>query len=75
MYVPEKLKLNRFKLVAIPKKMEYFQRFGANAAPLPTSGDEVAPHQERKIEQVRATAEDLEAWDKAKQAEESQAKK
>lgn len=69
MYVPEKMKLNKFKLVAIPKKMEYFQRFGlTNTVPLGT-GEEPVPTQERKMEQIRQANEVMEQFDKERQKE------
>lgn len=70
------MKLNKFKLVAIPKKMEYFQRYGiTNVAP-PGTGDEPVPTAERKMEQIRQANEVMEQWDKekAKEAEEGKEK-
>lgn len=74
MHVPEKLKLNKFKLVAIPKKSDYFKRYGLNDIPMPTSEDEPVPQRGRKTENMRATEEDLKAWDKAKQKEADEGK-
>ena len=72
MYVPEKLKLNKFKEVAIPKKSEYFKRFGEiNGIGNYTGEDGTAPHMERKTDAMAGFAEDLEAYDKMKQAEAS----
>lgn len=72
MYVPEKLKLNKFKVVAIPKKGDYFKRYGENNVPLPTTGDEIAPHAERKTDSMAASMEDLKAWDEMKAKEEKE---
>lgn len=48
--VPEKLKLNKFKLVAIPKNRDYFARFGFAKSPASSySGDLPAFFNEDKI--------------------------
>lgn len=48
--VPEKLKLNKFKLVAIPKNRDYFARFGFAKSPASSySGDLPASFNEDKI--------------------------
>lgn len=47
MYVNEKMKLNKFVQVKIPKNSEYFRRFNGNL-PIPSdgnfSGDDVVPN-------------------------------
>lgn len=41
MYIPKALKLNKFRLVTIPKNSTYFQRFGFGVTPSSAfSGDE-----------------------------------
>lgn len=59
MQIPEKLKLNKFKAVRIPKKSEYMQRLGAQNVPMPYSGDELASAAERLSDQMR----DYMAWE------------
>lgn len=53
MYIPEKMKLNKFRLCSIPRNRDYFVRYGF-AAPGSNSftGDELAPMPSNKIEQV-----------------------
>lgn len=55
MYCNEKMKLNKFRRVAIPKNSEYFRRFNGNL-PIPSngsfSGDEVLPSGLTKVEQI-----------------------
>lgn len=57
MYCNEKMKLNKFVQVAIPKNSEYFRRFNGNL-PVPSngnfSGDEVIPSGMTKVEQISA---------------------
>lgn len=62
MYVPEKLKLNKFRDVRIPSPAEYFGRFGEslNVAPERFSGDNPISLDNRKISQL----EDMMAYDK-----------
>ena len=55
MYVNEKMKLNKFVQVKIPKNKEYFRRFNGNL-PIPSdgnfSGDEVVPAGMTKNQQL-----------------------
>lgn len=57
MYVNEKLKLNKFRYVAIPKPSEYFKRFGGM---LPTgdsyTGEEVAVMPMSKVDMLGRAA-------------------
>lgn len=61
MFVPEKNKLNKFKLVRIPKNREYFSRFGAAVAPAAqyTGDDDPGLVSGRKIDQIA----DMAAYD------------
>ena len=51
MYVPdEKMKINKFRVVAIPRPIEYMQRFGTGEMPSSSySGDEFAPLPRDKV--------------------------
>lgn len=69
MKIPEKLKINAFKEVRIPKKSEYMQRLGAQNVPMPYSGDELATAAQRLTDQMA----DYLAWEK-EMAEEAQNK-
>lgn len=67
MNIPDKLKLNRFKVVNIPSNKDYFQRFGSRTMPESMySGDEVAPVASRKIDQIAA----YDAYDRMMQQKE-----
>lgn len=58
MYIPEKLKINRFKDVRIPDKKSYFAQYGNSLGIMPPSQEDY--HQEgRKTE----TADDLLRYD------------
>lgn len=52
MYVPDDaIKVNRFKLVAIPRPVEYMRRFGAAGMPSSSyTGDTRAPMPQNKID-------------------------
>lgn len=65
MKIPEKLKINAFKEVRIPKKSEYMQRLGAQNVPMPYSGDELATAAQRLTDQMA----DYLAWEKEMAAE------
>lgn len=73
MFVPEKLKLNKFRAVRIPSKAEYMQRFGLVQSNLPFTGDETY-HQERKTEQMAQVERDMQEFDAIRQAEEDNKK-
>ena len=60
MKIAEKLKLNKFRDVRIPKKSEYMQRLGAQNVPMPYSGDELASAAQRLTDQMA----DYIAWEK-----------
>jgi len=69
MYVPEKLKLNKFRDVRIPTAAEYFRRFGQSLGELPSgrfSGDESISMDNRKTIMLS----DMEARDQMLQREE-----
>lgn len=52
-HVNDKLKLNRFKDVAIPKNRDYFARFGFAKSPANSfSGDDLPPSNEDKIDSL-----------------------
>lgn len=61
MYVPdEKMKINKFRIVAIPKPIEYMQRFGSAEMPSSSySGDEYAPLPKNKVDMLA----DADAYD------------
>lgn len=61
MYFPsEDMKINRFKVVAIPRPLEYMARFGgANMPSSMYSGDDVAPLPRQKVDMLA----DAEAYD------------
>lgn len=73
MYVPEKLKLNKFRAVRIPSKAEYMQRFGLVETKQEYTGDETY-HQERKTEQMAQVERDMQEFDAIRQAEEDSKK-
>lgn len=61
MFVPEKNKLNKFKLVKLPKPVDMFGRFGQfETASSQYTGDEIAPMASRKID----TLADMDAYDR-----------
>lgn len=67
MFVPKKLKLNRFKVVNLPSNKDYFARFGNRTLPEQMfTGDEFAPSASRKIDQIV----DYEAYDRMMQERE-----
>lgn len=54
MYFPDdKMRVNRFKVVAIPRPCEYMRRFGATVAPSSMySGEEFAPLPRNKVDMM-----------------------
>lgn len=54
MLIPEKLKLNKFKLVKIPSNKDYFGRVGLQGVGTPSqySGDDLASPQQSKLDQI-----------------------
>lgn len=61
MFVPdEKMKINKFRVVAIPKPIEFMQRFGSADMPSSSySGDEFAPLPKNKVDMLA----DADAYD------------
>lgn len=68
MYIPEKLKLNAFRLVAVPKPAEMFARFGYQtpSAAVFTGDDEVVSIVGRKTDVLA----DMDAYDRMMQQQE-----
>lgn len=54
MYIPDKMKLNRFKLVRLPSNKDYFGRVGNQSTGSASmySGDETAIFEQSKIDQI-----------------------
>lgn len=54
MFVPsDDMKLNRFQQVAIPRPVEYMQRFGSLRAPANQyTGDDLAPLPQNKVDEL-----------------------
>ena len=68
MFVPEKLKLNRFVDVNIPDNRSYFTRFGKSVVPTGSyTGDDSAPMPKNKVD----TFVDMEEFDRVRQLEEN----
>lgn len=61
MYCPEKLKLNKFKDVAIPSPRSYMERFGAHDMPISqyTGEDEPVNMENRKTELMHDAQEEM----------------
>lgn len=69
MFIPEKLKLNKFRDCAIPSNRDYFVRFGFQAPPAGSfTGEVVAPYPMNKVEEI----EDFEKYAEMKAKEESE---
>lgn len=67
MRIPDKLKVNRFKIVNLPSNKDYFQRFGNRTLPESLyTGDDVAPTNQRKIDSIA----DYDAYDRMMQDKE-----
>lgn len=67
MYVDEKLKLNKFRVVNIPENKDYFSRYGFLQMPANAySGDDVSRMPGTKIDEIEAGL----AYDQMKQREE-----
>lgn len=68
MYIPEKLKLNRFKVVNLASNKDLFARFGSRSVGenLYTGDDDAAPVASRKMDQIV----DFDAYDRMMQEEE-----
>lgn len=58
MYVPdEKMRINRFKLVAIPRPVDFMRRYGSAGAPSSSyTGDNRAPLPRNKVEVLAEAA-------------------
>lgn len=54
MYVPdEKMRINKFRIVDIPRPIEYMKRFGSAEVPSSAySGDEFAPLPQNKVDML-----------------------
>lgn len=66
MYIPEKMKLNKFQDCAIPSNRDYFTRFGGAVVPdTQYTGDELCPEPMNKVEAI----EDMQAYAEMKQRE------
>lgn len=55
MLIPDKLKLNRFRAVALPSNQDLYRRFGLSSGSVPSSqfsGDEEANFHQTKIDQI-----------------------
>lgn len=66
MYIPEELKLNKFRDCAIPSNREYFMQRGLHPTPSGEySGDDVVPEQLNKVESM----EDMQRYAELKQRE------
>lgn len=68
MYVPdEKMRINQYKAVAIPRPVAYMQRFGRSIAPSNLySGDQFAPLPSNKVDMLA----DADRYDAMMQREE-----
>lgn len=68
MYIPDEMKLNKFRNCAIPSNREYFQRFGMATPPDGSyTGDETAPMPMNPVESI----EDMRRYAELKQQEEN----
>lgn len=68
MYIPDKLKCNRFVAVNIPDNKSYFARFGNKVVPDNFySGDDPAPSGQRKMDTLAY----MDDYDRMMQEEES----
>lgn len=68
LFLDEKMKVNIFKNVAIPRNADYFSRYGFAVSPSSLySGDETAPSPMNKTDILA----DMERYDAMKQAEEN----
>lgn len=53
MFIPEKMKLNRFKEVSMPTARDYFKLTGFQATPQSSyTGDESAPQPMNKVDSI-----------------------
>lgn len=69
MYVPEKMRVNKFADVAIPSNKDYFARLGSQVIPSGQyTGDEPAMMPSDKVSQI--SAEEQRMYDEMMQAEE-----
>lgn len=69
MFIPdEKMKVNRFRVVAIPRNSEFYKRFGDTvAASNSYTGDDLAPLPQNKIDTISQA--EFEAYDMMRQQE------
>lgn len=61
MYCPEKLKLNKFKLVSLPKNRDYMTRLGFHEMPASqfTGEEDAVDFENRKVENIHTAQEEL----------------
>ncbi len=53
MYIPEEMKLNRFKEVSLPSARDFFRTNGEHAMPdNQYSGDDIAPMPQNKVDSI-----------------------
>lgn len=64
MYIIKELKLNKFRLVAIPKAKDLYARLGRVGIPASSAytGDECAEYVQRKTDQIRDGIEQYEQY-------------
>ena len=69
MYVPEKLKINKFREVRIPKKREYFMtgRYIGDTGIYGGEETEVNTQGEHKVDTAQKCLEDIERFEKSEQ--------
>lgn len=70
MFINDKMKVNKFKLVAIPRNRDYFGRLGNNACPESMYSGDVFIPQGNKVDVLAY----MDAYDAMKQREESKSK-
>lgn len=74
MRIPNKLKVNRFRMVRIPKKGELYRQYGELNGKANYSGDEVAQIAGRKSERFAESEALMQELDRKRQEEESKKK-
>lgn len=56
MYIPDKLKLNRYKTVRIPTNRDYFEKYGkCDLSRCSFTGDDDYPLPSRKLDEISRT--------------------
>lgn len=74
MNIPEKLKVNHFRMVRIPKKGELYRQYGELNGQANYSGDQVAENAGRKSERYAESEALMEQLDRKRQEEEDNKK-